>query len=785
MSQCSLIDIESSHPQIATQYDADSGNAIPLANVLTINGMTVANGLFATPIFTTGSGNTITINQQVGTAITGAPANKNDAGIVSFDDTIFSVTEHGYVSLLGGGLAIDSFLTDVAGPTQPTGAGEVTVTGTSIFSDGSVANTLTLNVQATANTFLLGAGTDTNATELGPLTNGQLIIGNSSNPPTLGNITSTDGSVTITNGAGTIDLAVAASDDAVLTLTGDAGGQVSPTLGDIDIQGVTVANAANAKPLFIQGTPGSSLIEADIQVSAAITGAPADKNNSGICSFDDTEFTVDVNGFVQLAGTGAGQTITGDDSVVLSPTAGNWNILGLGESSTSGSGSTLSILSPRVSKFIVDPTLNNGTYQTITAAVAAASSGETVFIRPGTYVENFTLPENIHLQAFGGNDPASQVTIQGKISYTASGRASITGIRLLTNGDYFLELSGASAGVVTLNKCFLQVEDFIGISHTTSNINSRIQINGCEGIISGVGISLFTSTSAGRIELHSTYIENGAQTSTPSTCSAGEVAYENCKIIFPTVTTGTGVVQVNNCVLQSTPSTPFVLLTHGGSPTNSFVSNSRLSSGTSSSISTSSTFRVSTCTIDSTNTNPITGSGTIVYSGVSFIGTGSINNAVAKTGRSFHAGSISFDGGTNSISAYEEGTFSPTIAGSSTAGTPTYVRQLGKYKRINDLVFITVNLSWSTLSGAAGNLQLGGLPFTSENTTGRISALTAQFGTDTHTLAITSGRVPVMYITPNSTLSTFLEFVQTSGANSVITVKNSGSLSLSGFYYAA
>ena len=136
----------------------------------------------------------------------------------------------------------------MSGPVVPNGSGVVDVTGTSVYSDGSVANTLTLNVQATANTFLVGAGAGSTATELGPLTNGQLIIGSTGLAPVLANLTSTDGSITITNGAGSIDLAVAAADDAILTLTGDTGGALSPTAGNINIlggPGVTVTGSGS------------------------------------------------------------------------------------------------------------------------------------------------------------------------------------------------------------------------------------------------------------------------------------------------------------------------------------------------------------------------------------------------------------------------------------------------------------------------------------------------------------------------------------------------------------
>lgn len=54
MSQAGLIDIEGSHPQIPTQFDANVGSAVPLVNVLNI----VGSG----SISTSASGNTVTIS---------------------------------------------------------------------------------------------------------------------------------------------------------------------------------------------------------------------------------------------------------------------------------------------------------------------------------------------------------------------------------------------------------------------------------------------------------------------------------------------------------------------------------------------------------------------------------------------------------------------------------------------------------------------------------------------------------------------------------------------------
>lgn len=61
--------------------------------------------------------------------------------------------------------------------------------------------------------------------------------------------------------------------------------------------------------------------------------------------------------------------------------------------------------------------------------------------------------------------------------------------------------------------------------------------------------------------------------------------------------------------------------------------------------------------------------------------------------------------------AYETGTFTPVAAGATTAGSGTYVAQVGRYTRIGRLVFIYIDLDWSAHTGS-GLLRIQGLPFT-------------------------------------------------------------------------
>jgi hypothetical protein len=71
-------------------------------------------------------------------------------------------------------------------------------------------------------------------------------------------------------------------------------------------------------------------------------------------------------------------------------------------------------------------------------------------------------------------------------------------------------------------------------------------------------------------------------------------------------------------------------------------------------------------------------------------------------------------GSANKLDDYEEGTFTPTAYGASTAGTTTYATQTGSYTKVGDTVNVDIYISWTAMTGT-GNLRIGGLPFTSSS----------------------------------------------------------------------
>jgi hypothetical protein len=73
-------------------------------------------------------------------------------------------------------------------------------------------------------------------------------------------------------------------------------------------------------------------------------------------------------------------------------------------------------------------------------------------------------------------------------------------------------------------------------------------------------------------------------------------------------------------------------------------------------------------------------------------------------------------GNTNNANAnvldwYEEGTFTPVATGATVAGVATYTGQSGRYTRVGNTVFFTIDLRWSAHTGS-GSFIVSGLPFT-------------------------------------------------------------------------
>ena len=81
------------------------------------------------------------------------------------------------------------------------------------------------------------------------------------------------------------------------------------------------------------------------------------------------------------------------------------------------------------------------------------------------------------------------------------------------------------------------------------------------------------------------------------------------------------------------------------------------------------------------------------------------------------ATSIKFGSGAV-LSSYEEGSWTPTLIGTTTNPTVTYGLQRGVYTKVGRVVTVSAYIGWSAFSGGSGNVAFGNLPFTIESSVG-------------------------------------------------------------------
>ena len=119
------------------------------------------------------------------------------------------------------------------------------------------------------------------------------------------------------------------------------------------------------------------------------------------------------------------------------------------------------------------------------------------------------------------------------------------------------------------------------------------------------------------------------------------------------------------------------------------------------------------------------------------------NVVMATSGKGIDFSATSGTGTSELLADYEEGTFTPTVVGSTTAGVGVYASQIGRYTKVGNLVTVNVFLDWTAHTGT-GNLLFGGLPF---NTNSDATTFTA----------FTIGYATFVTLTANNVLTAFAE----------------------------
>lgn len=308
--------------------------------------------------------------------------------------------------------------------------------------------------------------------------------------------------------------------------------------------------------------------------------------------------------------------------------------------------------------------VDGANYTTIAAAYAAAVSAggkQTVFIQPGTYTENITLAAGVNIAAFQADALTPNVIINGKLTATFVGVVSLSGLCLQTNSDFALAVTGSSATDIELKGCFVYALNNTAISFTSSSGSSKINIRDCKGDIATTGITFFAHSGAGSLTFINGFFENNGETTTASTGSgaASGIGLVGSHIEFPVTVSGT-------CVFTAHLSTLYSPIIINSTVALCLINSCYVAGGAGSAISigAGATLKLYLCSIDSTNTNAITGAGTLVYGGITFSNSSSTINTSTQTPQPFDTA----QGGTGSSSPATAGTL---LIGDGTAFVPT------------------------------------------------------------------------------------------------------------------
>lgn len=152
-------------------------------------------------------------------------------------------------------------------------------------------------------------------------------------------------------------------------------------------------------------------------------------------------------------------------------------------------------------------------------------------------------------------------------------------------------------------------------------------------------------------------------------------------------------------------------------------------------------------------------------------------NIVMANGKGIDFSATAGTGTSELFDDYEEGTFTPTVIGSVTAGTGTYTRNVGFYTKIGDRVIFTIAIDMTAHTGS-GNMRIAGLPFTSSGVSGDLSYFDAAASNLTY-----SGQLKA-YVTGGSTEAQFLSMASGSSLSAVV-LDTSCELRLTGVYRSA
>ena len=373
---------------------------------------------------------------------------------------------------------------NTGGPVSPDGSGNINIVGSSpiTVSGNPGTNTLTVEGDGTlVKTFTTNSGIATPASDnidiLGDSAQG---ISTSGAGDTI-TLTNSDSSTTQ---KGVSELATSAETitgtDTTLTIPPSA---LTAKLGTQTDNGVAYGDGSTNS---IQWT--SVLTDGQLVIGST-AGNPnaADLTSSGgtiVFTPGSNSLNLDTSGAIA-------SSVPVDSGGPAIPSSGAFSILGNSSTDFTNSSGMVSHVGATTneiylenrrwfSSFIVDPSSTvglRGEYTTVQAAITAATAagGGIIYIRPGIYVEDITLEDNISLIGLQAN-LGNEVQIQGTVTVEYTGRCDIENLYFVTTGaSLFVSTTGTAQ--LNMTNCFFVSS--IGPICLSSNPSLVITIDFC------------------------------------------------------------------------------------------------------------------------------------------------------------------------------------------------------------------------------------------------------------------------------------------------------------------
>jgi len=224
-----------------------------------------------------------------------------------------------YVAAASGFSTIDFIQGNTGGAVGPNisdviflvGSGNINVAG------NPSTNTLTVTLVGTTNHAVQIGNAGGSLTSLGVGTNGQVLIGATGADPAFATITSSNNSILFTPGPNSLDMIVSGS-VALETITGNTGGAISPTAGNINI--VT----ANSNVVFA-GAASTETLDFGLTTNLLLGSAGAITSGTNNVSLGKLSLASDTSGTnnTALGYSSLSSIVTGSNNISVGSSAGS------------------------------------------------------------------------------------------------------------------------------------------------------------------------------------------------------------------------------------------------------------------------------------------------------------------------------------------------------------------------------------------------------------------------------------------------------------------------------